>query len=120
MKEKKGDLRLVPTLAFDARRGYSRWVTPGIGTRTSEKGSLALADVWSDRHGELVTRFTSLGYSLHFRLKRASSAPITPDMKDAVEDFLHRTLITWVVDGVDNDLECDEVEYQKHHTEDSL
>ena len=32
-------------------------------------------------------------------------------MKDDVENFLHDMLITWVVDGVDDDLECDSVEY---------
>jgi hypothetical protein len=117
MNHERGDLRLVPTDAFDARQGYIRWASPGIGTRTTKRGSLAQADLWVDRRGDLYTRFTSLGYTLHFRIKRTSSATVTPDMKDAVEAFLHRMLITWVVDGVADDLECDEIEYEEPDTE---
>lgn len=111
MGTKTANFRLVPTHAFDARRGFSRWVIPGIGTRTTERGSLAEADLWIDRQGNLFTRFASQGYSLHFRIKSVLSDRVTPAMKDDVENFLHDMLITWVVDGVDDDLECDSVEY---------
>lgn len=112
MKEKSHEFKLFPTQAFDARRGYTRWVTAGVGVRTTKRGTLAVADLWIDRQGKLFTRFTSLGYSLHFEIKPVKPSKITPDMKDAVEKFLDKMLLTWIEDGVDDILECDEVSYE--------
>jgi hypothetical protein len=111
MKNRTAKFKLVPTGEFDARRGYSRWVIPGVGFRTTERGSLAQADLWIDRRGNLVTRFTSHGYSLHFKIKEVPSGQITPDMEEDVVNFLDHMLMTWIVNGVDDDLECDAVEY---------
>lgn len=113
MEDRTSEFRLVPIAAFDARRGYSRWVAPGIGTRSAERGSLAEADLWVDRQGNLFTRFTSQGYSLHFKIKSVLCSKITPEMKENIEEFLYNMLITWVVDGIDDDLECDAVEYDE-------
>ncbi|MEW6685574.1 MAG: hypothetical protein AB1393_05140 [Candidatus Edwardsbacteria bacterium] len=109
MKEIARDYKLVPIDEFDARRGYSRWLTPGVGIRSTKRGSLAQADLWIDQEGKLVARFTSRGYSLHFQI-RAVSSDLAPVMKDHIEEFLTEMLMTWVVDGVDDDLECDAVE----------
>jgi len=68
---------------------------PGVGTRTPERGSIATADVWIDKQGELVTRFVSLGYSSQYKIKSVSCDAITPDMKNAVENFLLEMLIEW-------------------------
>lgn len=111
MKKRTAEFKLVPIDEFDARRGYSRWVLPGIGIRTSERGSYAQADIWTDRQGELVTRFTSLGYSLHFKIKAVPVGQITFGRKEDVANFLNDMLMTWVVGGVDDDLECDAVEH---------
>jgi len=111
MKMKTGDFKLFPTDEFDARRGYSRWVLPGVGTRTTERGSLAEADLWVDRKGKLVTRFRSRGYTLHFEIKVIPKSQITHEMEDDIAEFLLAMLSTWVVGGVDDDLECDDVIY---------
>ena len=105
------EFKLVPIDWFDARRGYSRWDTSGVGIQTTERGSLAQADLWIDRKGNLVTRFVSSGYSLHFQI-RSGSSDLTPDMREPIEHFLAEMLMTWVVDGVDDDLECDAIEYE--------
>lgn len=111
MKKKTAEFKLVPTDEFDARRGYSRWVLPGVGIRTPGKGSYSQADIWIDRQGELVTRFTSHGYSLHFKIKAVTPCQITLGMKEDIANFLNDMLMTWMVNGVDDDLECDTVEY---------
>lgn len=111
MEDRTAEFRLAPIPAFDARRGYSRWVTPGVGTRSAERGSLAEADLWVDRDGNLFARFRSRGYSLHFKMKSVLREKIAPEMRDSIEEFLFNMLIEWAVDGVDDDLECDAVEY---------
>jgi hypothetical protein len=111
MTKRTAEFKLVPTTEFDARRGYSRWVTPGVGIRTTERGSLAQADIWVDRQGKLVTRFTSLGYSLHFKIKAVPPGQITFDSKEDVVMFLQDVLLTWTAEGVDDDLDCYAVEY---------
>lgn len=111
MKTKASKFKLVPIDEFDARRGYSRWVLPGVGTRTSERGSLAEADVWVDRTNNLVTRFRSRGYTLHFLIKVVPEKPITSAMQNDIAEFLLKMLTIWIVDGVDDDLECDDVVY---------
>lgn len=111
MDDRTAEFRLVPIPSFDARRGYSRWVTPGVGTRSAERGSLAEADLWVDRHGNLFTRFRSQGYSLHFRIKSVLRERIAHEMKDGIEEFLSNMLTEWIVEGVDDDLECDAIEY---------
>jgi hypothetical protein len=105
------EFKLIPIAEFDARRGYSRWVTKGVGTRSTERGSLAEAELWINQKGKLVTRFTSRGYSLHFEVKVVSS-DLNSDMKKHIEDFLAEMLMTWVTDGVDDELECDTIEYE--------
>ena len=111
MEMKIPEFKLVPIDEFDARSGYSRWVTTGVGTRTTERGSLAQADLWINRNGKLVTRFTSRGYSLHFEVKAVLS-DINSDMKEHIEEFLTEMLMTWVVDGVDDELDCDAIEHE--------
>jgi|GEM_PF-1571540 len=111
MSKKRFQFKLVPVAAFDARRGYRRWPLPGVKTRTPEIGSVATADLWVDKQGGLLTRFTSLGYSSQYKIKAASCDAITPAMKDAVENFLLEMLIEWQAQGVDDDLEGDMIEY---------
>ena len=120
MMEKKFQFKLVPVAAFDARRGYSRWVLVGVGTTISPhpffEGILRpyniTADLWIDKQGVLFTRFTSMGYTSHYRLKSTSEKKITPDMQHALLDFLMETLMEWDNQGPDEDLEGDMVEYK--------
>ena len=111
MKTAKRKFARVPIKEFDARRGYSRWILPGVGTRTSERGSLAVADLWVSRRGDLVTRFKSLGFTLHFEIVVIPQSPITVEMELDIADFLLDMLRAWIVDGVDDDLECDDIIY---------
>jgi len=111
MKMRTGEFKLMPTDEFDARRGHSRWILPGVGTRTTERGSLAEADLWINRNGKLLTRFRSRGHTLHFEIKVIPESQITHEMQEDIADFLSEMLMTWVVDGVDDDLECDDVIY---------
>lgn len=116
MKTKTGRFKLIPVDEFDARRGYSRWVLPGVGSRTTDRGSLAEADLWVNRNGNLVTRFRSCGYTLHFEIKVVPEDTITDEMQDDIAEFLLKMLRTWVVDGVDDDLDCDDVIYADSET----
>jgi len=111
MKMRSGEFKLMTMVEFDARRGYSRWHLPGVGIRTAEKGLLAEADLWVDRKGKLVTRFRSLAYTLHFEIKVIPEDRIIDEMQEDIADFLSNMLMTWVIDGVDDDLECDDVIY---------
>lgn len=105
MKREMAKFKLEGIEPFDARRGYARWVTGGVGTRSSERGSLATVDVWIDREGKLVTRFTSMGYYLHFEIQPVEPNQITPNDREAIEDFLEDKLIQWKAEGVDEDWE---------------
>lgn len=113
MKTKSDYFKLTPIDAFDARPGYSRWILPGVGVRTTERGSLAEADLWVDPKGRLVTRFKSLGYTLHFEIRIVSEKQITHEMQDDIAEFLSEMLLIWQVDSVDNDLDCDDVIYDE-------
>jgi hypothetical protein len=113
MKMKTGDFKLMPTDWFDARRGYSRWVVPGVGVSTIGRESSAQADIWINPKGKLVTRFMSAGYSLHFEIKVIPEIQITNEMQEDIADFVTEMLITWVVEGWDDDLECDDVLYNE-------
>ncbi|WP_414433203.1 hypothetical protein [Alcanivorax sp. IL2] len=105
------NFKLFPIDPFDVDQELSPWVMPGVGTRAAEENSLAEAEVWAGENGTLLTRFSSCGYFLHFEIKESLGNPIKSNMQDAVAGFLSEMLEVWVVDGVDDDLECNGVAY---------
>ena len=109
MKMTTGEFKLMPMGDFDAKRGYSRWVIPSVGVGTTERESVAEADLWINPEGKLVTRFKSGGYTLHFEIKVFHETRIKNEMKEDIAYFLSQMLMNWVVDSVDEDLECDDV-----------
>jgi hypothetical protein len=113
MKMRAGDFKLMPTDWFDANRGYSKWVVPGVGVSTIGRESSAEAHIWINPKGKLVTRFRSGGYTLHFEIKVIPEIQIIPEMQEDIVDFLSEMLITWVVEGVDDDLDCEDVLYNE-------
>lgn len=106
MGENIEPFKLLITGSFDARGGYTRWILPGLGARSTKRGSLVEADLWTDRQGILVTRFTSpsRGCSEHFKIQGLTGEEITPDQQEAVADFLVEKLLEWAFydfEGVD-------------------
>ena len=108
-----GDFKLIPTNGFDARRGYSRWIIPVVGVSTIGRKSVAEADLWINPKGKLVTRFKSSGYTLHFEIKVIPEIPISNEMQEDIAYFLSQMLMTWLIEGVDDDLECEDVIYDE-------
>lgn len=86
---------------FDARRGYRRWCRRGIDVILGDFPK-AGADLWEDREGRLVTRFESLGYTLHFEIRPVRGHRITHEDADEIEDFLDQKLQQWIIEGVDD------------------
>lgn len=88
---------------FDARRGYSQWVSAGVGSRTTQKGSCVKASIWKDDEGFLVVRFSHKHNHLHLRI--TSDKEITETDKEALENFLFEKITDWAVSDFDDNLE---------------
>lgn len=104
MANRKPRLRLVEIAPFDARKGFSRWVSRGTGYR-APGSPVAHADIWQTPDCRLVTRFTCLGYVDHYEIRKVSGGVIGPDSAILVEEFLSEMLCQWIVQGADEALE---------------
>lgn len=98
-------LLLVPIPAFDARRGYRRWVTRWVGAQSEATEAIFRADLWTDRARCLVTRFSARRRCAHYEVRAAEGGSITPEAKGQIEDFLFIMLMTWAAGGADSDPE---------------
>ena len=85
---------------FDARKGYTRWVLPGVGI-SSPGMPKATVDIWRNREGRLFTRFNSAGYVYHYEIISANQKSFGDDMKQDIENFLFSMLDIWVCEGID-------------------
>lgn len=94
-------LTLLDADEFDARRGYTRWILPGTGASLPGHPQ-ANADLWTDRDGRLLARFSSADYIYHYEIRSSTHSAITEDMQDAVYEFLQEKLVTWVIEGIDD------------------
>ena len=92
---------LIDADAFDARRGFKRWVLPGAGAILPGHPQ-AMADLWTNRDGRLFARFSSAGYTYHYEIRSTTKSAITEDLQDAVSEFLQDKLVTWVIEGIDD------------------
>lgn len=97
----KEEFTLVDADGFDARRGFTRWILPGICTILPGHPQ-ADADLWTSRDGRLFTRFSSAGYIYHYEIVSARKSAITEDQQEAVSEFLQDKLFTWVIKGIDD------------------
>lgn len=92
---------LLDVDGFDARRGYTRWVSPGVGANFSSHPQ-AVADLWTDRDGRLFTRFSCSGYVYHYEIVSASRTSIAEAQMAEIEKFLDDKLLLWVTEGIDD------------------
>jgi hypothetical protein len=116
MKKKKHKFQLVPIAWFDARRGYKRWVLPGVGIPGYYTGYRRFpnmsTDIWVAPAGHLVTRFEANDYQLSFKIKLKSGRKITPQMEMELAEFLWAMLREWEGSGIDDTLDCDGVDFE--------
>lgn len=95
-----------PIDGFDARRGYRRCNPPGVGGTISFS---AVADLWRDRAGNVVTRFASQGYRFSFMvMHRSGRALLDAEMDDFCE-YLADVVHLWLIEGVDDEPSTDEI-----------
>ena len=97
----KIDFKLELISGFDARRGLKRCKLPGVGVSFADARH-ADADLWRDRSGGIVTRFTSQGYQYSFRVVDASGMKPSDDQLDVLGDHLAELLSLWLIEGVDD------------------
>lgn len=95
------EFTLVATDAFDARRGFTRWILSGTGANLPGYPQ-ANADLWTGRDGRLFTRFSSAGYIYHYEISSSRQSVISEDRQDALCEFLQEKLVTWVIGGIDD------------------
>lgn len=94
---------LTHTVAFDTREALVAWVLPG--TVASLPGYPdAEANLWTDREGRLFAEFRCDGYEYHYEISKANGTPITHALQNDVCEFLQERLVTWVIEGVDDDV----------------
>lgn len=86
---------------FDARRGYTRCVLPGVGT-SFQDGQSGTIDLWRDRAGNVVARFSSQGYAFSFMVTHSSGEQLTDAQVEAFENLLGKLLMLWLIEGVDD------------------
>lgn len=99
----KDRLELTHTDAFDAREGFVPWLLPG--TVASLPGYPdAEANLWTDQEGRLFAEFLCDGYEYHYEVANINGSPITHEQQDEVCEFFQERLVTWVIEGVDDDV----------------
>lgn len=86
---------------FDARRGYTRCVLPGVGV-SFQDGRSGMTHLWRDRAGNVVVRFSSQGYTFSFMVVHSSGEQLTDDQVEAFEGLLRKLLMLWLIEGVDD------------------
>lgn len=104
MKNKRPASKYVLTeiANFDARRGYTKCVLPGVGSSFANDSRRADADFWRNKNGNVAVRFSSQGYRFSFEACLRSGAHIPDDQLDDFGMFVSELLILWIVEGVDD------------------
>ncbi len=94
MKARRNDWRfkLVEIHPFDARRGYTRCVPPGVGCA----GTSADSDFWRDRTGKLVVRCSRQGEAYHFEALLASGEDVPEEAMWEFGEYIGELLFEWV------------------------
>ncbi len=86
---------------FDARRGYKRCTLPGVIVQVNgHVPSSANADLWRDKKGNLVVRFSGRGDRYHFLVVLASGKKVPEHDIDELGDYVGEALHEWVCDGM--------------------
>ncbi|NTU60199.1 MAG: hypothetical protein HGA98_03965 [Deltaproteobacteria bacterium] len=91
--------RLVPLPLFGAEAGGPSGPLPGFTLRNEATGALVRADVWCERPGELVARFSGGERWCHFRVEASPPELAADEMSEELEEFLFGRLIVWAVEG---------------------
>jgi hypothetical protein len=86
---------------FDARRGYSRCIPPGVGVSIAmPRSPNPCADFWHDRSGRLVGKMYCRGELFCFESSLASGAPIEQDRMEAFTDYIVKLMLNWITEGI--------------------
>jgi hypothetical protein len=89
--------------SFDARKGFKRWVLPGAGAHLPARPQ-ANADLWTDRSGRLVARFSGAGHVCHYEIAASGGEPLGEVDAPAMNHFLQDKLVAWEIEGFDDDV----------------
>lgn len=101
-RRKLPKFRLTEISAFDARRGYRRCTLPGVGytppadPQSPYKPIPVTADLWRNRAGGLVVRFSSnQPYVFHFKAELAMGVPVPEEDIEEFGDYIVAVLYDW-------------------------
>jgi hypothetical protein len=99
---KKLKFKLIEISAFDARRGYKRCTLPGVGYTPPDdplspyRPIPVIADLWRNRTGELVVRFSSnQPYVFHFEALLSNGMPVPEDDIEEFGEYIAGILFDW-------------------------
>jgi hypothetical protein len=86
---------------IDARRGYKRCATPGVGVSIIG-GSQGTTDFWRDNSGSIIVRFSSRGDVYCYSVRHASGAPMTDEyIANSFIWYVEALLLAWISDDPD-------------------
>lgn len=105
-RRKRRKFSLIEINKFDARRGYKRCSSPGVGVSLGRddlgQDIKAVADFWKDPLGRIVVRFSSGGYTYHFEAMLTSGKQIPENKMGDFEDYVMEVLTEWLIEGIDD------------------
>lgn len=101
IKSKPRKFKLVAVAPFDARRGYRRWKSPGVGVQLADISS-ADADFWIDKSGSVFVRLTSQGYVYHCQAMQIDGKQLSVRDRNEFNEFITGVLHDWMIQGVDD------------------
>lgn len=101
IKPKPRQFKLVHVEPFDARRGYRRWKSPGVGVQLADISS-ADADFWRDKSGNVFVRLTSQGYVYHCQAMQIDGKQLSVHDRKEFDEFITGVLHDWMIQGVDD------------------
>ncbi|MBK7424891.1 MAG: hypothetical protein IPJ48_18440 [Propionivibrio sp.] len=86
---------------IDARRGYKRCATPGVGVGIIG-GPQGTTDFWRDNSGSIIVRFSSRGDVYCYSVRHATGAPMTDEYIDnSFVWYVEAILLAWISDDPD-------------------
>jgi hypothetical protein len=94
---------LTHTDAFESRKDLVPWVLAGTVASLHDRPD-AEANLWTNIEKRVFVEFLSDGYAYHYELSNANGHAFTPEQQDEVSEFLQERLVTWVIEGIDDDV----------------
>ncbi len=105
MKQPTQPIKFEEIQDIDARRGFKRASSPGVGVFI-ERGNRAEADFWRDQAGVLIIRFTARRCQENWRYCYECALQVGGAITDVylggeLEDFIAELLFVWLTEGCD-------------------